>query len=102
MKLVPGWRTLLLMVALGMMLPAAAHARPRLAILNLVPRVSSIDPATDLPRGLPAEYRDISEFDIADTVRISCFFGFAGFPGRLQFLSQTCDFGLAGFLFLGF
>ena len=67
MKLVPGWRTLLLMAALGMMLPAAAHAKPRLAILNLVPRVSSIDPATDLPRDLPAEYRDISEFDIADT-----------------------------------
>ncbi len=67
MERVPGWRKLLLMVALGMMLPAAAHAKPRLAILNLVPRVSSIDPATDLPRGLPAEYRDISEFDIADT-----------------------------------
>lgn len=61
-----------------LLLPAASMAqqatgggsgnKPRLAILNLVPRVVPIDKKTGLPRGLPDKFREISEFEIVDSV----------------------------------
>ena len=46
----------------------ASVQKPRMAILNLVPRVVPIDPKTGLPRGLPKTYRNIDEFEIADRI----------------------------------
>lgn len=47
---------------------AASVQKPRMAILNLVPRVVPIDPKTGLPKGLPKTYRKMDEFAIADRV----------------------------------
>ena len=47
---------------------SGARKKPRLAILNLVPRVVPIEKKTGLPKGLPGKFRKMSEFDMADSV----------------------------------